>query len=230
MSSAKNNPERVAIIWEGDDPNDVKKISYKELLTNVSKSANVLKKLGVKKGDRVTIYLTMIPELAYMMLACARIGAVHSIIFGGFSAESISGRILDCKSEFIITANEGVRGGNKIPLKNITDTALQSCPDVKKCLVVKRTDENVNMVDVRDVFYNDLVKDVEDTCEPEVMSAEDPLFILYTSGSTGKPKGVLHTSGGYLVYASMTHEYIFNYKHNDIYWINHMGYRILYWN
>ena len=215
---AKNNPDKIAIIWEGDDPEDVKKISYKELLINVSKAANVLKKLGVKKGDRVTIYLTMIPELAYMMLACSRIGAVHSIIFGGFSAESISGRILDCKSEFIITANEGVRGGKKIPLKNITDTALQSCPDVKKCLVVKRTDENVNMVDARDVFYNDLVKDVEDTCEPEVMSAEDPLFILYTSGSTGKPKGVLHTSGGYLVYASMTHEYIFNYKHNDIYW------------
>jgi len=215
---AKNNPDKIAIIWEGDDPNDVKKISYKELLTNVSKAANVLKKLGIKKGDRVTIYLTMIPELAYMMLACARIGAVHSIIFGGFSADSISGRILDCKSEFVITADEGVRGGKKIPLKNITDTALESCPDVKKCLVVKRTGENIGMVEDRDVFYNDLVKNVEEICEPEIMSAEDPLFILYTSGSTGKPKGVLHTSGGYLVYASMTHEYIFNYKQNDIYW------------
>ena len=215
---AKNDPDRIAIIWEGDDPNDVKKISYQELLINVSKAANVLKKIGVKKGDRVTIYLTMIPELAYMMLACARIGAVHSIIFGGFSADSISGRILDCKSEFVITADEGVRGGKNIPLKNITDKALESCPDVKKCLVVKRTGGNINLVEGRDVFYNDLVKDVEETCEPEVMSAEDPLFILYTSGSTGKPKGVLHTSGGYLVYASMTHEYVFNYKQNDIYW------------
>ncbi|MDB4860167.1 acetate--CoA ligase [Alphaproteobacteria bacterium] len=215
---AKNDPEKIAIIWEGDDPNDVKKISYQELLLNVSKAANVLKKIGVKKGDRVTIYLTMIPELAYMMLACARIGAVHSIIFGGFSADSISGRILDCESEFIITADEGVRGGKNIPLKSITDKALESCPDVKKCLIVKRTGGNINLVEGRDVFYNDLVKDVEETCEPEVMLAEDPLFILYTSGSTGKPKGVLHTSGGYLVYASMTHEYIFNYNQDDIYW------------
>ena len=215
---AKKTPERTAIIWEGDDPNNVKKISYKQLLTNVCKAANVLKKLGVKKGDRVTIYLTMIPELAYMMLACARIGAVHSIIFGGFSAESISGRILDCNSEFVITADEGVRGGKKIPLKNITDAALENCPDVKKCLIIKRTGTNINIVDNRDIFYDDLVNDVEDFCEPEAMSAEDPLFILYTSGSTGKPKGVLHTSGGYLVYASMTHEYIFNYIENDIYW------------
>ena len=215
---AKNDPDKIAIIWEGDDPNDVKKITYQELLINVSKAANVLKKIGVKKGDRVTIYLTMIPELAYMMLACARIGAVHSIIFGGFSSDSISGRILDCESEFVITADEGVRGGKNIPLKNITDKALESCPDVKKCLVVKRTGGNINLVEGRDVFYNDLVKDVEETCEPEVMLAEDPLFILYTSGSTGKPKGVLHTSGGYLVYASMTHEYIFNYNQNDIYW------------
>ncbi len=214
----KNDPEKIAIIWEGDDPSDVRKINYRELLTNVSKAANVLKKLGVKKGDRVTIYLTMIPELAYMMLACARIGAVHSIIFGGFSAESISGRILDCKSEFVITADEGIRGGKKIPLKQITDTALESCPGVKKCLIIKRTGENINIIQDRDIFYNDLVDGVEDYCEPEVMSAEDPLFILYTSGSTGKPKGVLHTSGGYLVYASMTHEYIFNYKKDDIYW------------
>jgi len=215
---AKDNPERIAIIWEGDDPNNVKKISYKELLSNVSKAANVLKKLGVKKGDRVTIYLTMIPELAYMMLACARIGAVHSIIFGGFSAESISGRILDCKSEFVITADEGVRGGKRIPLKKITDTALESCPDIKKCLIIKRTGANINIAQDRDVYYDDLVRDVDDFCEPETMSAEDPLFILYTSGSTGKPKGVLHSSGGYLVYASMTHEYIFNYNKNDIYW------------
>ena len=215
---AKDDPDRIAIIWEGDDPNDVKKISFKELLTNVSKAANVLKKLGVKKGDRVTIYLTMIPELAYMMLACTRIGAVHSIIFGGFSADSIAGRILDCKSEFVITADEGIRGGKKIPLKKIIDTALLNCPDVKKCLIIKRTGGDVNLVHDRDVFYDDEVVGVKEICEPETMSAEDPLFILYTSGSTGKPKGVLHTSGGYLVYASMTHEYIFNYKKNDIYW------------
>ena len=215
---ARDNPDKIAIIWEGDDPTNVKKISYSELLSNVCKAANVLKKIGVKKGDRVTIYLTMIPELAYMMLACARIGAVHSIIFGGFSSDSISDRILDCKSEFVITADEGVRGGKKIPLKKITDTALESCPNVKTCLVVKRTGESVNLIKGRDIFYDDLVNDVESVCEPETMSAEDPLFILYTSGSTGKPKGVLHTSGGYLVYASMTHEYIFNYKENDIYW------------
>ena len=215
---AKKEPNKIAIIWEGDDPNDVKKISYQELLTNVSKAANVLKKLGVKKGDIVTIYLTMIPELAYMMLACARIGAVHSIIFGGFSADSISGRVLDCNSKFIITADEGVRGGKKIPLKKITDTALENCPGINKCLIIKRTGGDINTVEGRDVFYEDLASSVDNFCEPEVMSAEDPLFILYTSGSTGKPKGVLHTSGGYLVYASMTHEYIFNYKKDDIYW------------
>jgi acetyl-CoA synthetase len=214
----KNNPDKIAIIWEGDDPNNVKKISYQELLTNVSKAANVLKKIGVKKGDIVTIYLTMIPELAYMMLACARIGAVHSIIFGGFSSDSISGRILDCNSKFVITADEGVRGGKKIPLKKITDIALENCPNVNKCLIIKRTGGDINTVQGRDVFYEDLARDVDNFCEPEIMSAEDPLFILYTSGSTGKPKGVLHTSGGYLVYASMTHEYIFNYNKNDVYW------------
>ena len=215
---AKENPDRLAIIWEGDDPKDVKKISYEDLLINVSKAANVLKKIGIKKGDIVTIYLTMIPELAYMMLACARIGAVHSIIFGGFSADSISGRILDCDSKFIITADEGVRGGKKIPLKKITDAALKNCPDVKKCLIIKRTGGDIDTVKDRDVYYDDLIKGVNEFCEPEVMSAEDPLFILYTSGSTGKPKGVLHTSGGYLVYASMTHEYIFNYNKGDVYW------------
>ena len=190
---AKKNPDGIAIIWEGDDPDDVKKISYKELLINVSKAANVLKKIGVKKGDRVTIYLTMIPELAYMMLACARIGAVHSIIFGGFSAESISGRILDCKSEFVITADEGVRGGKIIPLKNIADQALESCPNVKKCLVVKHTGGEINWHSERDVSYNSLVSKASIKCDPEEMNSEDPLFILYTSGSTGKPKGVLHT-------------------------------------
>ena len=215
---AKKNPKKIAIIWEGDNPNETKKISYEELLTNVCKIANGLKKAGVKKGDRVTIYLTMIPELAYTMLACSRIGAVHSIIFGGFSSESISGRIIDCKSEYVVTADEGVRGGKAIQLKNIMDNALQVCPNVKKCIVVKRTGSKVNLEKNRDVYLNDLIVGVEDFCEPEEMNAEDPLFILYTSGSTGKPKGVLHTSGGYLVYASMTHEYIFNYKENDIYW------------
>ena len=215
---AKSNPDRAAIIWEGDDPNETKKITYKELLLNVSRAANVLKKIGVKKGDRVTIYLTMIPELAYVMLACARIGAVHSIIFGGFSAESIAGRIKDCQSEYVITADEGVRGGKTIPLKLTTDKALESCPDVKKCLIVKRTNKEIKLIKDRDLFYDDVLKEVDDFCEPEILNAEDPLFILYTSGSTGKPKGVMHTSGGYIVYASMTHEYIFNYNDGDIYW------------
>ena len=215
---AKENPNRVAIIWEGDDPKDVKKITYKELLLNVSKAANVLKKIGIKKGDRVTIYLTMIPELAYTMLACARIGAIHSIIFGGFSAESIAGRIQDCGSKFIITADEGVRGGKKIPLKLTVDKALETCPEVERCLIIKRTNKDIKLKTNRDIFYEDLINEVEDVCEPEVLNAEDPLFILYTSGSTGKPKGVMHTSGGYLVYASMTHEYIFNYNPDDIYW------------
>ena len=215
---AEENPDKIAIIWEGDNPNDSKKITYKELLLNVSKAANVLKKIGVKKGDRVTIYLTMIPELAYIMLACARIGAVHSIIFGGFSAESIAGRIKDCKSEYVVTADEGVRGGKNIPLKLTTDKALESCPNVKKCLVVKRTNKSIELKKDRDLFYDDIVKEVDGFCEPEILDAEDPLFILYTSGSTGKPKGVMHTSGGYIVYASMTHEYIFNYNDGDIYW------------
>ena len=215
---AKINPDKVAIIWEGDDPNISKKISYKELHKNVSKTANVLKKIGVKKGDRVTIYLTMIPELAYTMLACSRIGAVHSIIFGGFSAESISGRILDCKSEFVITSDEGLRGGKIIPLKKTVDKALEKCPDVKKCLVVRKTGKNIPLNQNRDLYLDEILDTVDDYCEPEEMNAEDPLFILYTSGSTGKPKGVLHTSGGYLVYAAMTHEYIFNYKANDVYW------------
>ena len=215
---AKKTPDKTAIIWEGDDPTKVKKISYKELQSEVCKIANVLKKIGVKKGDRVTIYLTMIPELAYVMLACARIGAIHSIIFGGFSSDSIAGRIKDCNSEYIVTAEEGIRGGKNIPLKEIVDRALDSCPDVKKCLVVRYTENKINMINQRDTYLDELISDVDDFCEPEEMSAEDPLFILYTSGSTGKPKGVLHTTGGYLVYASMTHEYIFNYKKDDIYW------------
>jgi len=214
----KDKKDKTAIIWVGDDPKNSQKISYKQLHEKVSRAANGLKKLGIKKGDRVTIYLTMIPELAILMLACVRIGAVHSIIFGGFSADSISGRVNDCESEYIITADEGVRGGKTIPLKYTTDEALESCPNVKKCIVVKRTGNYINWNQERDVWYHDLIKDVSAQCEPEEMSAEDPLFILYTSGSTGKPKGVLHTTGGYMVYASMTHQYIFNYKPKDIYW------------
>jgi len=214
----KDKKNKTAIIWVGDDPKDSKQISYKELHKNVCKAANSLKELGIKKGDRVTIYLTMIPELAYVMLACARIGAIHSIIFGGFSADSIAGRINDCKSDYIITADEGVRGGKIIPLKKITDEALEQCPNVKKCVVVKRTGNEVNWIDSRDVWYDDITLNVSDKYIPEEMNAEDPLFILYTSGSTGKPKGVLHTTGGYMVYASMTHQYIFDYKKNDIYW------------
>ena len=214
----KKNAKKTAIIWVGDDPADSKRISYKELHQNVCKVANGLKNIGVKKGDRVTIYLTMIPELAYVMLACARIGAIHSIIFGGFSPDSIATRINDCESDFLITADEGVRGGKIIPLKKIADEALTQCPEVKKCVVIQRTGNQVDWNDERDISYKQMISSVSNKCEPEEMGAEDPLFILYTSGSTGKPKGVLHTTGGYMVYASMTHQYIFDYKSNDIYW------------
>ncbi len=214
----KNKKNKIAIIWVGDDPKDTKKISYKQLHKEVSKTANALKELGIKKGDRITIYLTMIPELAITMLACARIGAIHSIIFGGFSSDSIAGRIDDCKSDYVITADEGIRGGKTIPLKNIVDEALTKCRNIKKCIVVKRTGNSINWMVDRDVWYHDIIKYASSHSEPEEMNAEDPLFILYTSGSTGKPKGVLHTTGGYMVYASMTHQYVFNYKQKDIYW------------
>ena len=207
-----------AIIFEGDDPSVSKKISYQELSDEVCKLANGLKKIGIKKGDRVTIYMPMIPAAVYSMLACARIGAIHSVVFGGFYPESLAGRIIDCKSEFVITADEGIRGKKIIPLKKNTDEALKKCPNVKKNIVFKHTGGATEWNNKIDVWYHDLTNNESTTCQPEEMNAEDPLFILYTSGSTGKPKGVLHTTGGYIVYASMTHEYIFNYKAGDIYW------------
>ncbi|MBX3445500.1 MAG: acetate--CoA ligase [Parvibaculaceae bacterium] len=210
--------DQVAIIWEGDDPADHKEITYRELHAEVCRFANVLKSRGVKRGDRVTIYMPMIPEAAYAMLACARIGAIHSVVFGGFSPDSLAGRILDCDSNCVVTADEGVRGGRKIPLKANTDEALKKCPGVKSVIVVKRTGGKVEMAAGRDVWYGEEAAKVPATCAPEEMNAEDPLFILYTSGSTGKPKGVLHTTGGYMVYASMTHQYVFDYQDGDIYW------------
>ena len=212
--------DQVAIIWEGDDPKEDDKITYSDLYQRVCRFANGLKSLGVKKGDRVTIYLPMIPEIAISMLACARIGAIHSVIFGGFSPESISGRIQDCESTYIITSDEGVRGGRKIPLKKNVDQAIERLGpnQINNVIVVNRTGESIDWFKERDIWYHDLIEDQPTDCEPEPMNAEDPLFILYTSGSTGKPKGVLHTAGGYLVYASMTHQYVFDYHEGDIYW------------
>ena len=210
--------DQVAIIWEGDEPDQDAKITYRQLHEDVCKFANVLKAQGVTKGDRVTIYMPMIPEATYAMLACARIGAVHSVVFGGFSPDALAGRILDCDSSCVITADEGVRGGKRIPLKANTDAALAQCPDVTSVIVVERTGAGVAMQDGRDVWYHREKEKAENDCPAEEMSAEDPLFILYTSGSTGKPKGVLHTTGGYMVYASMTHQYVFDYKDGDIYW------------
>ncbi|HEX4889412.1 MAG TPA: acetate--CoA ligase [Alphaproteobacteria bacterium] len=209
---------QVAIIWEGDEPTNDKRITYKQLYEEVCRFANVLKARGVKKGDRVTIYMPMIPEATYAMLACTRIGAVHSIVFGGFSPDALAGRILDCTSTCVITADEGVRGGKKIPLKANTDEALLQCPDVTSVIVVRRTGGNVAMKAGRDIWLHEAAANVSATCAPEEMNAEDPMFILYTSGSTGKPKGVLHTTGGYMVFVSMTHHYVFDYHDGDIYW------------
>jgi acetyl-CoA synthetase len=210
--------DQVAILWEGDDPNESRTLTYRELHREVCRFANVLKELGAKKGDRITIYMPMIPETAVAMLACARIGAVHSVVFGGFSPDSLAGRIDDCRSTLVITADEGVRGGRTVPLKHNTDEALNKSLGDAKVLVVRRTGNEVAMHAGRDFWYHEMVESVADECEPEEMGAEDPLFILYTSGSTGKPKGVLHTTGGYLVYASMTHQYVFDYHDGDIYW------------
>jgi len=209
---------QTAIIWEGDDPKDSKTVTYKQLHAEVCKFANVLKAQGVKKGDRVTIYLPMIVEAAYAMLACARIGAVHSVVFGGFSPDSIAGRIDDCKSTVIVTADEGLRGGRKIPLKDNIDAACDKAGGVTSVIVVKHTGAPVNMKAGRDIYYDEIAKTVPADCPCEEMNAEDPLFILYTSGSTGKPKGVLHTTGGYAVYTSMTHQYVFDYHDGDVYW------------
>jgi len=210
--------KQTAILWEGDDPKESRAITYQELHDEVCRFANVLKAQGVKKGDRVTIYLPMIPEAAYAMLACARIGAIHSVIFAGFSPDSIAGRIKDCESTIIITADEGLRGGKPIPLKKNTDEALARCPDVKTCLVVKRTGGKIDMRAGRDIWYHDERAKVSTNCPAEAMNAEDPLFVLYTSGSTGKPKGVLHTTAGYLLFVAYTHEIIFDYHEGDIYW------------
>ncbi len=210
--------EQIAIIWEGDNPAESAHITYNKLHHNVSRLANVLKSCGVKKGDRVCIYMPMIPEAAYAMLACARIGAVHSVVFGGFSPDALRDRILDADCRTVITADEGVRGGKYVALKNNVDKALQSCPDVSTVVVVERTQGDVAWVEGRDLWYHQALKDVSADCPAEPMDAEDPLFILYTSGSTGKPKGVLHTTGGYLLGAAMTHKYVFDYHEGDIYW------------
>ncbi|MFV3386568.1 acetate--CoA ligase [Pseudomonas sp. NY15364] len=210
--------EQIAIIWEGDNPAESAHITYNKLHHNVSRLANVLKGRGVKKGDRVCIYMPMIPEAAYAMLACARIGAVHSVVFGGFSPDALRDRILDADCRAVITADEGVRGGKYIPLKANVDKALQSCPDVSTVVVVERTQGDIAWVEGRDLWYHQALKKVDADCPAEPMDSEDPLFILYTSGSTGKPKGVLHTTGGYLLGAAMTHKYVFDYHEGDIYW------------
>jgi len=210
--------DQVAILWEGDSPDEERRITYRQLHEEVCRLANVLKANGVRKGDRVTLYLPMIPEAAFSMLACARIGAVHSVVFAGFSPESLAGRIQDCDSTIVITADEGLRGGKKVPLKANVDAALDHCPGVNRVITVRRTGGAVQMKDGRDIWWHEATAQVSADCAPEAVGAEDPLFILYTSGSTGKPKGVLHTTGGYLVWVSMTHEYTFDYRPGDIFW------------
>jgi acetyl-CoA synthetase len=210
--------DQVALIWEGDDPEDDASITYRELHAKVCNFANILKARGVKRGDRVCIYMPMILEAAYAMLACTRIGAVHSIVFGGFSPEALKDRILDSDCQIVITADEGVRGGKAVPLKANADIALASCPNVHTCLVVERTGGDIAWTEGRDVWYHEIAETLDDNCPAEPMNAEDPLFILYTSGSTGKPKGVLHTTGGYLLQAAMTHKYTFDYKDGEVYW------------
>ena len=213
-----NRGDQTAIIWEGDNPNESREISYRDLHKMVCKFSNALRNIGAKKGDRVTIYMPMIPEAAVAMLACARIGAVHSVVFGGFSPDSLANRIIDCDSSIVITADEGIRSGKKIPLKANTDKAVKNTTTVEKVVVVRRTGGKISWNEHKDVWFHEICKDVPDDCLPEEMNAEDPLFILYTSGSTGKPKGVLHTTGGYMVHASLTHQYIFDYRDKEIYW------------
>tara|TARA_B100001057_G_scaffold310096_1_gene310169 strand:- start:25732 stop:27645 length:1914 start_codon:yes stop_codon:yes gene_type:complete len=214
----KTTPDKTAIIWQGDEEKDFEYISFRKLLLEVSKLANGLKQIGVQKGDRVCIYMPMIPQAAYAMLACLRIGAVHSVVFGGFSPEAIKTRIIDSNCEFIITADEGIRGGKRIPLKENVDKAISSCPNIKKSVVFLYTGAQVNWSDEIDISYQDLIKDQHDFCECEEMNAEDPSFILYTSGSTGKPKGVMHSTGGYLLGATLTFKYIFGYSPDEIFW------------
>ena len=214
----KTRGDQTAIIWEGDNPKDTKSISYKTLYKQVCKFANAMTARGIKKGDVVTIYMPMIPEATIAMLSCVRIGAIHSVVFGGFSPEALSQRIQDCKSTCVITSDEGVRGGRPIPLKGNTDKALQSCPNVTTVFIVNRTNAEINWVEGRDISYEKACEAAFPECPPTEMNAEDPMFILYTSGSTGKPKGVLHTTGGYMVYASMTHKYVFDYRDNEVYW------------
>lgn len=214
----EKHANRTAIIWEADDPKESKKITYQALYEEVCQFANALKELGIKKGDRVCIYLPMIPEVAVAMLACVRIGAIHSVVFGGFSPKALKTRILDSDCKMVITANEDFRGGKKVPLKHNVDEALKDCPNVAHVVVVKRTQSKINWQDNRDKWYHEIVENMPRECDPEVMDANDPLFILYTSGSTGTPKGILHTNGGYLVYVACTFKYIFDYHENEIYW------------
>src|SRR5689334_14374628 len=212
--------DQIAIIWEGDDPSQSRTITYKQLHEEVCRFANVLKARGVRKGDRVTIYMPMIPETAYAMLACTRIGAVHSVVFGGFSPESLANRINDCQSKVVITADKGMRGGKKVPLKKNVDASHEHASGVETVIVVRHIGDDPSLVQLGgvDVWYHEEAGKVSADCPPEPMGAEDPMFILYTSGSTGKPKGVLHTTGGYMVFASMTHQYVFDYHDGDIYW------------